>query len=307
MDIDQPSEIPQPCTILRVKRKRTDEPLDALVFESKVRRKKSKGGLDVFQFAETVEGDAWDDAKRTKDLHERIAAAAREQAKKAEISLPEAAAPTSAPSAPLALPRQQSNQRYTIVPKEEDEVKKPRYPTAPPKVISAKDLRKPSVNVTMYDAVPSVPEPSAAEAMDTEMEKFLPMLQDYLRVNDITIPTTPPVGSTSQSQEDEYVWDIFYHRPASLSEWNQIANFGTLTGLPPSLNDPYASDTDSEPEDEDDEDSNAEDYYKNDYPEEEDAVSESDGSDEFHEDSDYEELRAEDQPNGSDDEWSRWR
>lgn len=62
------------------------------------------------------------------------------------------------------------------------------------------------------------------------------------------------------------------------------------TGLPPSLNDPYGSDSDSEPEDEEDEDSNginslclhfsgqlsdpassAEDWYKNDYPEEEES------------------------------------
>ncbi len=58
------------------------------------------------------------------------------------------------------------------------------------------------------------------------------------------------------------------------------------TGLPPSLTDPYDSDSDSEAEDEADEDSNglcnflsywrswvdtsvAEEYYKNDYPDEE--------------------------------------
>ena len=66
-----------PCTILRIKRKRNEEPLDALgmyslipelfmlmlcvVVESRVRRKKSRGGMDVFQFAQTVEDGAWKD------------------------------------------------------------------------------------------------------------------------------------------------------------------------------------------------------------------------------------------------------
>ncbi len=69
--------------------------------------------------------------------------------------------------------------------------------------------------------------------------------------------------------------------------------FPPRTGLPPSLNDPNDSDSDFEAEDEDDEDSNglffelfdlshphifnvslAEDFYRNDYPEEEDHDSE---------------------------------
>ena len=35
-----------------------------LVVESRVRRKKSRGGVGVFQFAQTVEQDAWKDEKR---------------------------------------------------------------------------------------------------------------------------------------------------------------------------------------------------------------------------------------------------
>jgi hypothetical protein len=36
---------------------------------------------------------------------------------------------------------------------------------------------------------------------------------------------------TSTSTSDDYVWDVFYHRPATLSEWNQAANVGTLCVL----------------------------------------------------------------------------
>ena len=32
----------------------------------------------------------------------------------------------------------------------------------------------------------------------------------------------------SLSSEGDYVWDVFYHRPATLSEWNEVANIGTL-------------------------------------------------------------------------------
>lgn len=85
MDVDSQGNSPQPYTILRIKRKRNEEPLEALgkfsfstgdwydpdaflVVESRIRKKKSKGGLDVFQFAETVEPNAWQDERQTKDL-----------------------------------------------------------------------------------------------------------------------------------------------------------------------------------------------------------------------------------------------
>ncbi len=52
----------QPYTILRIKRKRNEEPLDALVVEDTARRKKSRPG-GVFKFAQTVENEAWKDQK----------------------------------------------------------------------------------------------------------------------------------------------------------------------------------------------------------------------------------------------------
>jgi len=123
------------------------------------------------------------------------------------------------------------------------------------------------------------------------------MLQDYLRVHDEDDVSVPLKKSSAlhtngahhvqltDTKESEYVWDVFYHRPATMSEWNAVAaNVGTVSGLPPSL-EGYDSASDSEEElDEADEDSNAEEYYKNDYPEDEDG---SGSSDEFHEESDY--------------------
>jgi len=127
------------------------------------------------------------------------------------------------------------------------------------------------------------------------------MLNDYLKIHDIDIGSemNPPalkkpssmVGQPILPQsalDGDYVWDVFYHRPATLSEWIEAANVGTLTGLPPSFGAVYDSASDSEEEeDEADEDSNAEEYYKNDYP---DEIDSSESSDEFHEDSEYAEY-----------------
>ena len=33
---------------------------------------------------------------------------------------------------------------------------------------------------------------------------------------------------TQSALDGDYVWDVFYHRPATLSEWNEAANVGTL-------------------------------------------------------------------------------
>ena len=42
------------------------------VVESIIRRKKSKGGVGVFQYAQTVENSVWDDEKSQKDIQVRI-------------------------------------------------------------------------------------------------------------------------------------------------------------------------------------------------------------------------------------------
>jgi hypothetical protein len=148
----------------------------------------------------------------------------------------------------------------------------------------------------MYDAVPAADKTPSAPPVDPEIAKFLPMLDDYLKLHDFpltTKETTFTAGelATSTSKHDDYVWDVFYHRPATLSEWNEAANVGTLSGLPPSITGSYDSESESEEEDEADEDSNAEEYYKNDYPDEDDSsFDDSTGSDGFHEDSDQDDL-----------------
>ncbi|KAF4617307.1 hypothetical protein D9613_006005 [Agrocybe pediades] len=326
----------RPFTILRIKRKRTDEPLDALVIDSSVRRKKSKGGVGLFQYAETVENEDWEDANRHKAIQDKLSRLAREDAVKLDWK---SSVPTGPPapvestaqgeqylnSKPPLSPQarmkdEAASRRYTIVAQEESRPAR-RFPLAPPKVLSAKELaqKKTAPDFKMYDAVPEdTQQQNMAVDTPSEMDKFLPMLNDYLRIHDMPTDQPPKKPSNSvannvnsvepnvtqapkkPSTDDDYVWDVFYHRPATLSEWNAVANVGTVTGLPRSFGEEYDSASDSEEEmDEADEDSNAEEYYKNDYPEDEDL--EPEDSDEFHEHSDYDDIAHYDGPDDDSD------
>ncbi|OBZ71306.1 hypothetical protein A0H81_08576 [Grifola frondosa] len=300
-------------TILRIKRKRNEEPLDALVYDSRPRRKKSRGGLNVFRFVETVEQGAWDDEQKKRDLEVRISTLASEPAQKNIInaSLLPAPAPDFVPSSypPPHVQQRIPSRTYTIVKPEgvqPDSGVRKRAPTAPPKVYSARTLaaaRQTPSGFTLYDAIPSsstiasFPSSSSGDT-DAEMEKFLPLLQDYLKVSDGSAPSASiiaPSTSNESAEDADYVWDVFYQRPNKSQEQISSSASGkvaTLTGLPPELSGLFDSDSDSEPEDEDDEDSNAEDWYTNDYPEEEENIrsDNSEASDDFHEHSDYEDA-----------------
>jgi len=109
-------------------------------------------------------------------------------------------------------------------------------------------------------------------------------------------------ATSGASSANDYVWDIFYHRTSKSTDWNKISqNIGTLTGLPASFGDPDESDPESEVEDEGDEDSNAEDWFTNDYPDEEDVDSD-DAPLDTDEDSGESDLYA-NNDNDSDEEW----
>jgi len=314
MEDIQPTDARESYTILRIKRKRNEEPLDALVVEGKARRKRSKGALNVFQFAETVEEGAWDDEQRKKDIEARISTLAREGQKISSpstnsqppesTSLATSASASSVPS-PARQPPIDPTRAYTVVPSTSQESSRSAgQSSAPPKVVAYNDLVAQDQHpaFTMYDAVPSSSSLATAPSgeVDREMEKFMPMLNEYLRLSENST-STPLPSSTSLAKmatgDDDYVWDVFYQRPTTFQELyepsvNNIHHIGTLSGLPAEA-DEWDSD-DSEYEDEDDEDSNAEDWYTNDYPDEEESDNPSDGEDEFHEDSEQEEVYRDD-------------
>ncbi|KAJ8509122.1 hypothetical protein ONZ45_g8683 [Pleurotus djamor] len=282
MNVTTQNQNAQPYTILRIKRKRNEEPLDALVVETATPRKKSRGRMGMFQFAQTVEPKAWEDEAQRLVFQEELQRLAAESSVKALITkttMPDSSTPPQA--------RPSDSRRYTVVMAPEEPQRR-KLPTHPPVVVSHKDIASPAPpKMKMYDAVLAT-EPTE---VDPEMEKFLPMIQEYLKLHDINPADEVRDNGRNTPDSDDYVWDVFYHRPATLSEWNNVAaKVATLTGLPPS-DEWDDSDSDDGVHDEADEDSNAEDNYKNDYPDEESSDDESDGSDCFHEDSDYEDIR----------------
>ncbi|KAH9968335.1 hypothetical protein BGW80DRAFT_1254476 [Lactifluus volemus] len=284
MEVDPTSPTSlQSYTILRIKRKRNEEPLDALgkpnkneraVIESGVRKKK-RGGLDVFQFAETVEPEAWSD--RSKDLQDRISALEREQALKA------GAQSIRDDTHPPRLKRPDLSKHYTVV--LDDKSPSPEASSNPSSPLG-KEVGGDNglLDFTLYDAVLAN---DAHSPVDPDMEKFLPLLREYLTLHDVKPSTSQEsIGSLTPSRstapvpivmplpilprdDPDYVWDVFYHRAGLLNDYDAVGNVATLSGLPEPLADAYASASESEEEDEADEDSNAEEYYKNDYPDEE--------------------------------------
>ncbi|KAJ3864459.1 hypothetical protein EV359DRAFT_81422 [Lentinula novae-zelandiae] len=273
------NQIPdQPYTFLRIKRKRNEEPLDALVVESGARRKKSKGGSGVFKFAKTIEEGVWEDEEQKKAIQLQLSMLAQQpisQEAKAPVPPSEAAVASTPPSKSH---QTTDNRRYTIVERSLPTAHLPlRKPASPPQIVSSKELATQRANsdFKMYDAV--LENPPAQEQIDPALES---LLQDYLKLQ------TPSASIPATAENEDYVWDIFYHRPRTYTQMLMDAvAVGTVSGLPPLGSGDSDSDSYSEEEDEADEDSNAEEWYTNDYPEEEESdLSQDDDNDEFHED-----------------------
>ncbi|KAJ3785563.1 hypothetical protein GGU10DRAFT_427893 [Lentinula aff. detonsa] len=287
----------QPYTFLRIKRKRNEEPLDALVVESGARRKKPKGRNGVFQFARTIEEGVWEDEEQKKAIQHQLSILAHQPTtQEAPALLPDTAAATSSTLKP---PQATDIRRYTIIERSPPIDHLPlRKPTSPPQILSSRELATQRANsdFKMYDAV--LENPPAEEQIDPALEK---LLQDYLKRMSFEIHVKPtrqyivsvlPVETSSvttptASKAEDYVWDIFYHRPRTYTQsLTDVVAVGTVSGLPPLASGDSDSDSYSEEEDEADEDSNAEEWYTNDYPEEEESDwshDDDDGSDEFHE------------------------
>lgn len=73
-----------------------------------------------------------------------------------------------------------------------------------------------------------------------------------------------------EETEDDYVYDVYYRDDENLEQGMNSMNVGSLVWFD-NESEYLDDDSDSELGDFADEDSNAEDYYQNDYPEEEDS------------------------------------
>ena len=80
----------------------------------------------------------------------------------------------------LPLKNDVPTKKYTVIkPTAEQSSSRRTPPTAPPKVISHKDLLKPKPDFTYYDAV--LASEKQAKIEDQEMNNFIPLLEEYLK------------------------------------------------------------------------------------------------------------------------------
>ncbi|CEP15004.1 hypothetical protein [Parasitella parasitica] len=270
-------------TILRIKRKRTEEPLDALFVhqENEKRIKKNnesqKSELSVsatalptlFRLAETVEEKSFLNLDEAKKLKDRISRRIQPG--------------TSRPQSPTAT----ENRKDRLIKEQKEASNKARYrvihqnrskadESAPPVVQSssekaAKDLFQ------MFEAVKDEDTASKKanlfvdddiEDPDDIMCNFIPMVKEYLTLQE-----------KEEEKEEDYVYDVYYRDDKNIEQSLALTNVGSLVWFD-EQSEYLDDDSDSELGDNVDEDSNAEDYYQNDYPEEDD-------SDEFEDQHDY--------------------
>ncbi|EIW67544.1 hypothetical protein M231_01237 [Tremella mesenterica] len=136
-----------------------------------------------------------------------------------------------------------------------------------PKVYSAEEWERQQSSLLLIDA--QAIDSHAREidmnqiAEEKEMEAFLPMLEEYLKLDKNAV--------INPLEKEEYVYDLYYKdfdsRPLGVGDGVTPLSVGQLLGYEDLS--PPSSDSESELEDEADEDSNDEGYYRNDYPEDE--------------------------------------
>ncbi|KAI8088686.1 uncharacterized protein BX664DRAFT_331121 [Halteromyces radiatus] len=279
--MDQQKEAPQ--LLLRIKRKRTEEPLDALLVQHqdlpdvKNDKRLRKNSLTnnstlkvsamalprIFRLAETVEEDSFKNIKEAKKLKERISRRSF-LGNQQNVNTEDIEAKRDKKTQTLQNNAKQA--RYRVINQNRSKSDK----NIPPVVQSSSEKAAEDL-FQMYEAVKDEKrEPGPKLFVDDEEENpddimcnFIPMVKEYLTLNDRT---------EEEPEEDDYVYDVYYCDKSTDLTATGIAgpNVGSLVWFDQDteyLND----DTDSEVGDIEDEDSNAEDFYQNDYPDEEDS------------------------------------
>nr|CAG8435430.1 8163_t:CDS:10 [Entrophospora candida] len=251
----------QGLTILRLKRKRNEEPLDALVVEQLLRngvehgkkKPKKRGSIDkqqfspltttteqeessvpfMFRFAETVEKVSFNDSIKTRQLQNR------------------------------------RKERYKVI----DGNRQKGIES-----VFTEDNETENETIhdifMMYDAVKEEkPNKNIEEPNDNESDimcNFIPLVKQYLTIQE------DDKKSEDKSDDEDYVYDVYYQDDSTmLDDEIQYQNFATLTWFGGEENQVFVKETKNQElyEYSDEEDSNAEDYYTHDYPEEDNEAS----------------------------------
>ncbi len=250
-------------TVLRLKRKIDEEALDAFIVD-----KKQKGTIEsstnrVFKRVQTLS------STEVITSHETVESIVTKQAALKSIVPVVVAASSLKPKE-----KNVKEDVYQKVEKRRDEVlqenlaqaRRSRYAI----MMKNRNLTSTAVSYQVLDIAKEgsddQEEPVETEEMDPIMCNLIPMVREYLNVNE------GPVSN--KATRTHYVYDLFVE--------DTSANAGTVTnavnaGILELSDDEFWWHTDDEDEklyEDEDEDSNAEDYWMNDYPDEEDYYSE---------------------------------
>ncbi|KAF9517264.1 hypothetical protein BS47DRAFT_1483461 [Hydnum rufescens UP504] len=274
-------------TLLRIKRKRSEEPLDALVVD--LPRKKYRDATfgrhpGIFKFLETVDEERFfQHEANTRELQNRISSLS---------SIPDTVDPTKPPG---PIPNNRSGpgpRQYNIVKADlnstSPSTESPDTPQHPHDEPSSKD------SITLYDGIDlpgNVPN-IAPEPHDPEMEMFSTMVRDYLSLQNVRPSLPSPMASAAATRSEapnappDFVYDVFYYdkkeKAGQSMDLDQLANVGLVMVRPEDriefLND-SDDETDSDYVDDEDPDSNDENNPANDYPDETDSDDANWGSD----------------------------
>ncbi|EXX72638.1 hypothetical protein RirG_067500 [Rhizophagus irregularis DAOM 197198w] len=286
---------PSGLTIIRLKRKRNEEPLDALVvqhFENghspekkKVRRKasnlkieevkenrkiKEKGETKesvpfIFRFAETVDEISFNDSNKTQQLKDRIVKLMnrKDTLKRKGIDIKQIREQKIARTN-----ENRREERYKVI--DRNRQKNGSFTN-----ISSDDVEDEDETFTelfkMYDAVKESEapmEPKFVEEDDIDSEimcNFIPMVRQYLSLQE-------QIDKEDKTDlDDGYVYDVYYRDDAmDLDDQINFNNIASLTWINDDENEIFVNESDDKDDFvySDEEDSNAEDYYTHDYPDE---------------------------------------
>ncbi|KAG8846899.1 hypothetical protein FRB96_001744 [Tulasnella sp. 330] len=302
---------------LRVKRKREDEPATHMVAEVILPGSKKPRGVFTYKGTEE-DSDMFDNPEYVPKwlaTHPILPGSSKSGS---STSLPiksnappsESTPITEDPKPPSPTKAAPGGKSYTIVPRPSVALPSPHKANMPPVVrpkaaLQAESSTKAPI-VTFYDAIEALRADEGGDEVDPEMSSFASMVDDYLQLNDISLDDTnhiarsePAVDRLPFSEPHDYVYDIFQlnvkdaERVQELLESGNAGSVATVTGLPYwelTLGALVDDGSDDSVKDEADEDSNDEDFYRNDYPDQEEEVSDED-EDEFQERGKYFEAR----------------
>ncbi|EGF77885.1 hypothetical protein BATDEDRAFT_32262 [Batrachochytrium dendrobatidis JAM81] len=243
--------------LLRIKRKRNEDPIDTLLVAHSGKDKRLKAVADarVFKLLDSVESDHLDlkqsttnDSTPLTNTIERLASRLRNSPKHASVS---------------ALDRR----KEVLVSSKLAEAKAARY-----RIVEQN--RKSFMNGTLN--VIDIHKDTDDNMRDEIVCNLLPMVREYLNLSEgseAAKSANIPLQADYTVQEDD-VYDLYYYdeggRVGTALQSSKVATLGVENG---DLLDLFTNDDHSESDtDLDSQDSNAEDYYANDYPDEDEGL-----------------------------------